>query len=77
MSEEEQKCKDADYVKHDIDVAKGMEGTLKINDIVFKGTILRMTRYIPPSLRVAKDCFKVYKPGSIFVEIVINSGELK
>lgn len=77
MSEEEQKCKDAGYIEHDIDTAKGMEGTLKINDIEFKVTVLRMTRYMPPSLHVAKDCFKIHKHGGIFASISIDSGELK
>ena len=77
MSEEEQKCKDAGYIEHDIDATKDMKGTLKINDIEFKVTVLRMTRYMPPPLRVAKDCFKIHKPGSLFAEISINSGELK
>lgn len=77
MNEEEQKCKDAGYIEHNIDAAKDMEGTLKINDMEFKVTVLRMTRYMPPPLRVAKDCFKIYKPGNIFASISIDSGELK
>lgn len=78
MNKEEQKYKDANYVKHDIAIAKDMEGILKLNGINFKVTILRMVRYMAPPLRVAKDCFnEAYKPGCTFAEIIINGGELK
>lgn len=74
MSKEEQKCKDAGYTKYDVstDSVKDIKATLKFNNTEFKAIILRMTRYTPPPLRVAKTCFTSHKLGRIFVEICID-----
>ena len=68
----EQKCKDANYRKEDINSLKDKRGTLKVNNMEFEVTILRMTRYVPPPLRVAKTCFTSHKPGCTFAEVRIE-----
>lgn len=78
MNKEEQKCKDANYRKVDmIGLLKDKEGILKVDNMEFKGTILRMTRYMPPPLRVTKTCFTSHKPGCIFTEMRIDSVDTK
>ena len=78
MNKEEQKCKDAGYINCDVDAdsLKDIEITLTINGEKFKSaTILRLTRYMPPPLRVTKTCFTLHKPGYLFMEICIDEND--